>query len=122
MMKNHDESVKTNHKLNWSYIPEHPLANHSWSLSNPGSGAGKTDVILNLIKYQRLDVGKIYLYIKNPFESKYQFLISGREKVGIKQTKKSKGNFFFYFSQTIDDVYENLEKIHKRIKNVNSLW
>ena len=90
-------------------------------MSNPGSGAGKTDVILNLIKYQRLDVGKIYLYIKNPFESKYQFLISGREKVGIKQTKKSKGNFFFYFSQTIDDVYENLEKIHKRKKNVNSL-
>ena len=56
-MKNHDESVKTNHKLNWSHIPEHPLANHSWSLSNPDSGAGKTDVILNLIKYQRLDVG-----------------------------------------------------------------
>ena len=57
-MKNHDESVKTNHKLNWSHIPEHPLANHSWSLSNPDSGAGKTYVILNLIKYQRLDVGK----------------------------------------------------------------
>ena len=73
-------------------------------------------MILNLIKYQLLDVGKIYLYIKNPFESKYQLLINGREKVGIKQTKKSKGRFFFFFSETIDDVYENLEKIHKRKK------
>ena len=34
-------------------------------------------------------LAKIYLYIKNAFESKYQLLINGREKVGIKQTKKS---------------------------------
>ena len=28
------------------------------------------------------DIGKIYLYVKDPFESKYQLLIKGKEKVG----------------------------------------
>ena len=46
---------------------------------------------------------KIYLYVKNPYESKYQLLINKREKVGIK-TKA-----FIDYSQTIDDVYEILE-------------
>ena len=48
-----------------------------------GSGSGKTNVLLNLIKHQRPDFDKIYLYIKDPFRSKYQLLINGREKVGI---------------------------------------
>ena len=37
-----------------------------------------------LIKNQGPDTGKIYLYVKEAFESKYQLLINGREKVGIK--------------------------------------
>ena len=49
-----------------------------------GSGLGKTNVLLNLIKHQRPDINKIYLYVKDPFESKHQLLINGREKVGIK--------------------------------------
>ena len=48
------------------------------------------------------------MYVKDPFESKYQLLINGRDKVGIKQTKKQKA--FIDYSQTIDDVYENLEE------------
>ena len=44
-------------------------------------------MLLNLIKHQRQDVDKIYLYIKDPFETKYQLLIKGREKVGIKNLK-----------------------------------
>ena len=51
------------------------------------SGSGKTNVLLNLIKHQRQDVDKIYLYIKDPFETKYQLLIKGREKVGTKNLK-----------------------------------
>lgn len=43
--------------------------------------------MLNLIKDQRPDIDKIYLYFKNSFESKNQLLIREREKVGIKQTK-----------------------------------
>ena len=64
-------------------------------------------MLLNLIK-QQPDIDKIYLYIKDLFESKYQFLINGREKVGIENVKNPKA--FFDYSQTIDDVYENLEE------------
>ena len=64
-------------------------------------------MLLNLIKHQRPDIDKIYLYIKDSFELKYQLLINGREKVGIKKLKNPKE--FVDYSQTNDDVYENLE-------------
>ena len=41
--------------------------------------------------------------VKDPFESKYQLLINGREKVGIKKLKNSKE--FIDNSQTTNDVY-----------------
>ena len=72
-----------------------------------GSGSGKTDVLLNLIKHQQPDIDRIYLQVKDPFESKYQLLINGREKVGIENFKNLKA--FIDYSQIIDDVYENLE-------------
>ena len=64
-------------------------------------------MLLNLIKNQRPDTDKTYLYIKDPFKLKYQLLINRREKVGIKKSKDPKA--FIGYSQTIDDVYENLE-------------
>ena len=74
-----------------------------------GSGLSKTNVLLNLIKYQRPDIAKIYLYIKDPFESttKYQLFIKRRERVLIEKIK----NPFIDYSQTIDHVYENLKAI-----------
>ena len=48
---------------------------------------------------------KIYLYVKDPFESKYQLLINRREKVGIENLKNPKE--FIDYSQTAD-LYENL--------------
>ena len=68
-------------------------------------GIRLTNVLLNLIKHQRPDIDKIYLYIKDPSESKYQLLI--KEKVGI-ENLKNPGAFIDY-SRTIDDVYEILE-------------
>ena len=38
-----------------------------------GSGSGKTNALLNLINNQP-DIDKIYLYAKDPYEDKYQFL------------------------------------------------
>ena len=32
----------------------------------------------------QVDADKIYLYIKDPYESKYQLLIDKRQKAGIK--------------------------------------
>ena len=72
-----------------------------------GSESDKTNMLLNIIKHQRPDIDKIYLYAKDPFESKYQLLINGRKKVRIKELKNSKA--FIDYSKTIDDVYENLE-------------
>ena len=49
-------------------------------------------MLLNLIKSQRSDIDKIYFYAKCPFKPKYKFLISRREKVGIKNLKNLKAN------------------------------
>ena len=68
--------------------------------------SGKAIVLLNLIKHQRPGIDKIYLYVKDPFESNYQLLINGKEK-GIKILKNSKT--CIDYSQTINDVYENLK-------------
>ena len=67
MMKNYDESDKINHNTNWPYISDHPYR----ILIIGGSGSGKNNVLLNLIKHQRPDFDKIYLYVKDPSESKY---------------------------------------------------
>ena len=64
-------------------------------------------MLLNLIKDQRPDIDRIYLYVKDLFDSKYQLLINVREEIGIKKLKNTE--VFIGYSQTIDHVYENLE-------------
>ena len=45
-MKNYDQSVEINHNPNWPYI-----SNHLYRiLIIGGSGSGKTNVLLNLIR------------------------------------------------------------------------
>ena len=63
---------------NWPFIPDHPYR----ILIIGGSGYGKTNVLLNLIENQP-DIDKIYLYAKDLFEAKYQYLINKREGIGI---------------------------------------
>ena len=93
-----------NHNLNWPYIPHNPYR----ILITGDSGSGKTNVLLNLIKHQRPDIEKIYLYVKDPFKSKHLLLITGREKVEIDILKNAKE--FNDYLQTINDVYEALEE------------
>ena len=69
---------KTKHNLNWPYIPNHPYR----ILIIGGSGSGKTNALLNLINNQP-DIDKIYLYAKDPYEDKYQFLIKKRENIEL---------------------------------------
>ena len=76
-MINFDDYVnenKTGH--NWPYIPDHPYR----ILIIQGSGSGKKNVLLNLIENQP-DIDKIYLYAKDSFEAKYQYLINKKERV-----------------------------------------
>ena len=64
------------HNSKWPYIPDHPYR----ILTVGGSGSGKTNALLNLINNQP-DIDKIYLYAKDPYEKKYQYLISKRKKL-----------------------------------------
>ena len=72
---NYVNENKTEHNKNWSYIPDHPYR----VLIIGCSGSGITNVLLNLIENQP-GIYKIYLYAKDPYEAKYQYLINIREK------------------------------------------
>ena len=79
-MINFDDYVKENkteHNKNWLYNPDHPCR----ILIKGGSGSRKTNVLLKSIENQP-DIDKIYLYAKDPYEAKYQYLINKREGVG----------------------------------------
>ena len=63
------ENIKE-HNPNWPQIPDHPYR----LLITGGSESGKTKSLFNLLS-QQPDIGKSYLYAKDPYEAKYQFLI-----------------------------------------------
>ena len=71
-----------------------------------GPGSGKTNALLNLINNQP-DIDKIYLYAKDPYEAKYQYLINKREEVGLDHFKDSKA--FMEYSYDMQDFYKNIE-------------
>ena len=74
-----------------------------------GSGSGKTNALLNLIKEQD-DLDKIYLYAKDSSEAKYEFLIKKHEDAGVKHLNDS--NAFIECPNTMDDVYENINEFN----------
>ena len=92
---------KTEHNRNWSYIPNKPYR----ILIIGGSGSGKTYALLNLIEDQPY-IDKIYLYAKDPYEAKYQYLINKRESVGINHFNDPKA--FIEYSNDMHDVYKNI--------------
>ena len=103
-MINFDEYVnenKTEHNKNWPYTPDHPYR----ILIIGGSGSGKTNALLNLINNQP-DIDKIYLYAKDPYEAKYQFLINKRESTGLNHFNDPKA--FIEYSNDMHDVYKNI--------------
>ena len=78
-----------------------------------GFGSGKTNTLLNSIKQQD-GVDKNYLYWKDLSEGKYEFLIKKREYAGIKYLNDSKA--FIECSNTMDDVYENIDDYNPTTK------
>ena len=70
--------------------------------------------LLNLIKHQRPDIDKIYLYVKYSYESKYQLLINKREKVGTRNLKIQKHSLIIHkqFRKVLimfDDMIPDME-------------
>ena len=61
---------------------------------------------MNLINNQP-DIDKIYLYAKDPYEKKYQYLINKREKIGLNHFNDPKA--FMECSNDMQDVYKNIE-------------
>ena len=48
------------------------------------------------------------LYAKDPYGSKYQFLIDERERTGLKYFNYSKS--FIEYSSDMDDIFKNIEE------------
>ena len=78
-----------------------------------GSGLRKTNVLLNLINNQP-DIGQIYLYAKDPYKTKLQFLINKRGSAGLKHFNDSKA--FIENSNDTQDIYKNIEENNLRKK------
>ena len=98
---NYFSENKTKHNDNWPNIPDKPYR----TLIIGGSGSGKTNVLLNLRKDEP-GIDNIYLYAKNPYEVKYQYLINKRESVDINHFNDPKA--FIEYSNVMGNVYKNI--------------
>ena len=76
------------------------------------SGSGKINFLINSIQRDSNIIDKIYLYGKDLEEPRYQFLIEKREKVGLKSSTNQ--NAFIEHSNTMDDIYNNIEDYKKK--------
>ena len=111
-MINFDDITKEEtkeHNPNWSIIPDHLYR----ILIIGGSASWKKYSLFNLTN-QQPDIDKIYLYAKDPYEAKYQFLIKKREDVGTKHFNDSKA--FIKYSNDMVGVYENIEEYNPNKK------
>ena len=99
---NYTNENKTEHNWKWPYIPDHPYR----ILIVGGSGSGKTNRSLNLINNQP-HIDEIYLFAKDTYEAKCQYLIKKREKVGLKHYDNPKA--FIEYSNNMQNVSKNIE-------------
>ena len=102
-MINFDDCENENITQHNSYIPDHP----NIILIIGGSGSGKTNALFNLIENQP-DIDKIYLYAKDPYEAKYQYLINIRRKVDLNLFNDPEA--FIEYLNDMQDVYKNIDE------------
>ena len=67
----------------------------------------KKNSLFNLIN-EEPNIDKVYLYAKDPYEAKYNFLINKRESTGLKHFNDLKA--FIEYSHNMDDIYEKIEE------------
>ena len=95
------QEKKTERNKNWPYVPDHPQK----ILIIEGSGSGRTNVLFNLIE-NHPEIDKIYVYAKDPYEAKHQYLITKREGVGIYHFNDPKA--FIEYLNDMHDVYKDI--------------
>ena len=86
------------HYSNWLQIPDHPYKR----VIVERYGSAKMNVLINLINH-RLDIDKIFLYAKDPYGTKYQYLMKRFKEVDLKHLKCP--NAFVEYSNDMNDVY-----------------
>ena len=101
---------KTVHNKHWPYIPGHSYR----TLIIRCSGSGKINALLNLIENQP-EIDKIYLYAKDAYEYKYQYLVNKRESVDINHFNDHKA--FIEYSNDMCNVYKNINHYNLNKEN-----
>ena len=94
---------KSEYNLKWPYMPDHPYR----ILIIVGSGSGQTSALFNIINHQP-NIDKIYLYVKDLYETKYRFLIKRCEGVGLKHCNDPKA--FIQYSNDMNGIYNNIKE------------
>ena len=101
---NFDNITKKDNNKDWPYR----------KLVTGPFGSGKTNYVLNSIQRDKNIIDKIYLYVKDLDEPKYQLLINKREKSGINFNNDP--NAFIEYSHSMDDILPNIEDYNKKRK------
>ena len=74
------------------------------------SGSGKTNTLLHLINNLH-PIDKIYLYVEDIHETKYEYLINKREQAGIKNLNDP--HAFIEYSDDMNDVLDVINNYNK---------
>ena len=74
------------------------------------SGSGKTNTLLHLINDLN-PIDKIYLYAKDLYEPKYEYLLNKREQAGIKNLNDP--HAFIEYSNDVNDVLDDINNYNK---------
>ena len=99
--------LKFEKKTNCLQILDHPYR----ILIIGGSGSEKTNSLSNLTN-QQPDIDIIYLCAKDPYKTKYQFLINKQKSTDIKHFNDSKA--FIEYSNDMHDIYKNIKEYNIR--------
>ena len=84
------------------------MVTNSWTLRIliiGGSGSGKTSILFNLVGCHQILIN-IFLYAKDLYEAKYQFLINKQEGLGLDEFNDFRA--FIEYSNDMDNAYGNI--------------
>ena len=80
------------------------------------SGLEKTNALFNLLNHKQ----KIILYVKDPYEAKYQYFINRCEEVGLKHFKDPKT--LTEYPNDMKDVYKSFEDYNPGKKSIDKVF